>query len=206
VDEQDFTYLGYNLRLSVQARRVLLFEAHTHTELKQLVWDEQANFFEELAKQRPKALTCLRAERHRNRHFKGYSTHVDIVNPVSQETMYLGTVVSKSRAEGIYRFLLSEFPPNMAEAIKAHGSMAIVRWWYMASIPVNNLTLNQLSVEQGIQKYVALFAPKLAGLPIEWLPTRKQLLLELFITERARSTAKSQSEGERVNTFGSDIV
>ena len=201
--------MGYDVTLAVQAYRVLEIEAHTFEECKQLVWDPTQKILDELAKQRPKSLTFLRERPRQAQSQEGVSCGINIVG-AGKKVAYIGKIVDRKKAFSIFEWFLETFKkfPDKTERLRQLSDpMTIIRWWIMCSIPVESDGINQQSAEKGIKKYLTLFAPGLAHIPISWLPEKKQAAVQAFISSQANRLADPQlsSREERLRIFSGDI-
>ncbi len=193
----------YDLSLAITAMRMLAIESHSMEDLKRILWDPTQKLLQNLEKQEPQYLLCLMGKPRLSFGKEGFSSHVSIVGP-NQKVAYLGTVVDRQKANEIWEWFLKEIPGS-AEKFKAHGPMTIIRWWIMCSIPVNSCGINQQTAEQGVKKYMKLFAPSLSELPIIWLPKKEQAAINSFILKESLCQAKPQTKEERTHIFSADI-
>jgi len=185
----------YDISLAVQALRTLVFEAHNYQDCDKFVWKPTQFWLDQFVEENPREIVCL----HERLQPDDPSCHVYMI--VSQKKIvYLGTIISKEKAEANFFRLVNNFP-SKARQLRQHGPMAILKCWMMCSIPAGTNKLTQETVQTGVQKYLKEFAPRLAGLPINWLSIEQQNAISWKILHEAATTAIEQTKEERIDVF-----
>jgi hypothetical protein len=215
----------YDAELSIEARRILRWEAHCASDCIELAWKPTLEFLEQLAKQKPKFLLCARSKPFYPNQNDGECVDVDLISP-DFKTAYLGMVVNIKQAISVWnRSVINCFdkivicadalPEKKArelfdsyaskhKKLLADGPLMILRENNGCFIPVETDRLSRRTAEKGVRKILAVLMPCLAKLPIHWAPSEEQKTLEKFIEREARERAVSQTDRERQDIFRRD--
>lgn len=213
--------------LSITARRILRYEAHTSSECIEAVWKPIQDFLEALAKQKPKYIICARSTPFSPNENDELCIDVDILG-FDGKTAYLGMVANTKQALYVWTKyaknclekalicagalhdykMQEEFNEHMAglKKLLEIGPLAIIReniGWF---IPVVTEDLSRRSVERGVKKMLSAIAPALAGLPIRWLPHAMQNDLERFIEGEALRSANRPTAETREEVYRKDVT
>ena len=215
-----------DVELSVEARRILRWEAHCASDCIELAWKPTQEFLEHLASQKPKFLLFCRSKPFYPNQNDEECVDVDLIGP-DFKTAYLGMVVNIKQAISIWnrsvvncfdkivicadalpekkaRGLFDEYA-NKHKKLLADGPLMILRENNGCFIPVETDRLSRRTVEKGARKILSVLMPCLAGLPIHWAPAEEQDKLERFIEREARERAVSQTDQERQDIFRRDV-
>lgn len=226
---EKFTGLAKNCdaELSIEARRILRWEAHPSSDCAEFVWEPTHEFLKKLAERKPKYLLCCRSRPFSppNRD-EEESVDVDIIDP-DWKTAYLGMVVNVKTAISVWNkialnrlekaLLCAEAleEPRMKELFDDYtsrlkrmlssGQMSIVRRNIGCFIPVETDHLSRRTTEKGVKKILAALMPSLAEIPIRWAVAKEQEEFERFVEMEARKRAKPQTDQERRDIFLPDV-
>jgi len=195
----------YDFSLAAQARRVLLLETHTGIDRQNLVWRPTRKMLQEIAEKGQKSLVCLTTKPIRVKDREGYFAHIDFAGP-NNCIAYLGTAVNKQEAEeNMQRHLKYQSQRHLVKMLRQKGPMTIIFEQTRCAIPIDTEELNQSALEEAIRRFLAIFAPKIKRIKINWLPEKEQQLLEYLIWDKAEKTAKPQTKEEKMRIIQQDI-
>lgn len=187
----------------MQAIRVLFTEAHDGCDRHELIWAPNQLQMDMLAAQNPEEIVCLCEDPVYGKNTNGCSCNVYMVAP-EKKIIYLGTVVNRKRAHLDFNRLKKALP-HKTKQLKKGGPFAIARQQTMCSIPMDADILTPEVIQQGVRKYLWKFAPKLAEIPLKWLPKKRQTEITQEIFYQALTSAKRQTREERVEIYSNDF-
>lgn len=209
-------FMGFDVALAVQARRVLAIETHSSADCLSLVYKLTQELLEELAKCHPANLLCLHSEPYSYCGFSGLSADV-YIEAWAKKIVYLGTVITKEQANALYAWHLATYGKTEKKrgirksgyvdgiaVLRQRGPMAITRTRVGCKIPVDSDTLDKPSLIEGVKRYTRTFVPRLANLPIAWMSGQNQETIHAFICRQAEETAKRQTDEEREQIIAQD--
>lgn len=186
----------FDISLAVQAVRALFVEASSNQDCQRRAWEPAKFWLLQLARENPQEILCVHENPLPDKKSGGCSCNVYITT-ADKKIIYLGTILSKEKAEENFQWLQENFPEESAR-LQQRGPMAITRWWSMCAIPVDAHELTHESIWQGAQKYFREFAPELANVPAKWLPPEQNTSISRKIFREALLTATKQSKQKRI--------
>lgn len=194
----------YDISLAVQAVRTLSIETHTNEDCQKFVWYPTRFWLEMLAKENPSEIYCLHEEPISNEEFHGQVCHVYAV-VAEKKIVYLGTAINKKKALFDFYWLVKRLNRKKATQLEKKGPFAMMRLWSMCTIPINEDTLTQESIQEGVRRFLHEFAPELGEIPIVWLPKRQRQDICWKIFSGAKASAVSQTKKERLKIITKDL-
>ncbi len=191
----------YDISLAVQTIRTLTTEAHSYEECRRLVWEPTDFWLKRFADSNPKEIICFR-ENPRSTQKEPQYFFCDIyLVAENNRVLYLGTIVNQDQAE--YDFLT--IFPDHSDELQSKDPLPIMRWWIRCNIPTNTEVITDTVIEKSVQRYFTVCAPKLAQIPIHWLPNELGSKISWEIFHQAKVTSKPQSGKEMRDTYESDM-
>lgn len=205
-----FIFDGYDLTLAVVFRRTLLFEYfdHDNQERAELVWQPTQSFFENMARESPKQITCFFGRQFHWPKKKGCSTRYLYATNQQSEVACLGTVFNPAAVRHY------QADPRLTEyqlkAFKRRDKTKFSRGQLAhCIIPVEREEIDELALVQAAKKYFQSFAkktliPSLANTLICLLSAEKGARLEEEIIAKAKQSATHISNKEQNKKFIED--
>lgn len=217
---------SFDAKLSIRARQILRYEAHSSSECIELVWKPTQEFLKDLARQKPQYILCARGKPFSPNQNEEQCVDVDVIGP-NGKTAYLGMVANISQALYIWtkyaknclekavicadalpeesvREKFDEYVNSLKRLLDV-GPLAIIIENIGCFIPVIAEDLSRRSVEKGIKKIIKAIAPALSDLPIRWLTTEMQADFERLVEKQARDSADRPTRKEREDVYKQDI-
>lgn len=212
--------------LSIRARRVLRYEAHTSSECIEVVWKPTQEFFEALVSQKPKYILCAKSRPFSPNQNEEQCVDVDILGP-DGKTAYLGMVANTKQSLHVWTkyaknclegaMICSDALPdasmrerfdeyvNGLNRLLDNGPLMIIRENIGCFIPVIAEELSRRAVERGARKMIAAMAPALSSLSIRWLPVTLETDFTRLVEKTARDTANRPTRQEREEAYRKDV-
>lgn len=103
-----FFYQGFNIRLAVMARKILMMEIHPTADCQKLVYEPTRRLLRKMALAPPSMLLCLHGTPYTYGGIDGLSADVDIITP-DKQVVYLATIVSRPHAQSALDTYKEEF-------------------------------------------------------------------------------------------------
>ncbi len=202
-----FLFDNRDLTFAVTALRVLLFEYfnHNNQDRAKLVWEPTRQFFEEMARRKPRQVTCFFGKPFRFPKESGCLCQRLYATNSHSQVAYIGTVFN--------HIAIVHYRDRLRDAgLGELSATSITRGrCHHCVIPAQTENIDEDGLIGAVKTFFASFLkrtsiPSLARRPVGFLSADKGEEIENEILRLAQQTAKPVSRKERMKKFLDDMI
>ncbi|HLD70648.1 MAG TPA: hypothetical protein VI937_02090 [Negativicutes bacterium] len=184
--------------LAVEAWKTLWIEASTWQTRADKVWLPTRHLLDKTAENPPKKFVCFAGKEYMfPNDSDGVAVKLFFIG--ENRVAYLGTLKDPianqvDRQREVDRLRLINL--NMANTLKQSKLNAIIRDAAQLGIPADSSFLDTATATRAVQRYLAIWSPKLLAVPIEWLKPKDADVIINAIRTEAEQTARYPTNEE----------